>query len=184
MLVLMLLATLGAAAAIVVLTSILVAFDMPLGSSVQWAAGLLFAVLLLLANFVRQFLARRPGRASRGLAGGAWSVLGFSSMFVAVLHLTGVQSLGSAATTAKDLAALVERRDVSGASFAFSVPKGGDFWSEMDGKPHRSLLDVTLHEITVCSNPAYPDTEVARRALEFAYVPVRLKHAQRYLETL
>lgn len=89
-----------------------------------------------------------------------------------------------ATSTAKDLAALVERRDVSGASFAFSVPKGGDYWSEHQGRPHRSLLDVTLHEITVTSNPAYPDTTVAKRRMEYVYVPMRLKHAQRYLETL
>jgi len=86
--------------------------------------------------------------------------------------------------TAKDLSALVERRDITGASFAFSVPMGGDFWSELNGKPLRSLLDVTLHEITVTSNPAYVDTTVARRHLQHIYVPVRLKNAQRFMETL
>jgi HK97 family phage prohead protease len=86
---------------------------------------------------------------------------------------------------ARDLAALVERRDVAGASFAFTVPKGGDHWSEVNGKPHRSLLDVSLHEITVTSNPAYVDTTVAKRNLrQHVYVPVRLAHAQRYLETI
>ena len=85
---------------------------------------------------------------------------------------------------AKDLTVLVERRDITGASFAFSVPKGGDYWTEVNGKAHRNLLDVTLHEITVTSNPAYVDTQVAKRGLAQIYVPVRLKNAQRYLETL
>jgi len=87
--------------------------------------------------------------------------------------------------TAKDLAVLVERRDVAGASFAFTIPKGGDHWTEVNGKPHRSLLDVSLHEITITSVPAYPDTTVAKRNLQqHVYVPVRLAHAQRYLETI
>jgi len=88
-------------------------------------------------------------------------------------------------STAKDLAALVERRDVAGASFAFTVPKGGDHWSELNGKPHRQLLDVSLHEITITGNPAYPDTTVAKRGLrQHVYVPVRLKNAQRFMETV
>ena len=89
-----------------------------------------------------------------------------------------------ATQVAKDLTVLVERRDITGASFAFSVRQGGDHWSELNGKPHRSLLDLDLHEITITSNPAYVDTQVAKRGLAQIYVPVRLRHAQRYLETL
>jgi hypothetical protein len=85
---------------------------------------------------------------------------------------------------ARDLTALIERRDITGASFAFSVPKGGDYWSEVNGKAHRNLIDVTLHEITVTSNPAYVDTSVARRHLQHVYVPVRLRNAHRFMETL
>lgn len=87
-------------------------------------------------------------------------------------------------STAKDLAALVERRDVHGASFAFTVPKGGDHWSQLNGKPHRQLLDVSLHEITVTSNPAYADTTVAKRGLRYVQIPIRRNLAARYLETV
>jgi len=65
----------------------------------------------------------------------------------------------------RDLETLVQRRDIAGASFAFNTPAGGDAWSERNGKPHRELLDVDLHEITITATPAYPDTHVAQRAL-------------------
>lgn len=68
-------------------------------------------------------------------------------------------------TTGRDLDVLVKRGDVSGASFAFTTPKGGDQWTEESGMYHRTLLDVNLHEITVTSAPAYADTTVAMRAL-------------------
>lgn len=82
-----------------------------------------------------------------------------------------------------DLAVLVNRGDVSGASFAFTTPKGGDNWSQRNGKPHRELLDVDLREITVTANPAYTDTSVARRSLPASVMPARLSLALRFLET-
>jgi len=86
-------------------------------------------------------------------------------------------------TVGKDLAALVERNDVAGASFAFTVPKGGDKWRTEDRSVHRELLEVNLHEITITGNPAYPDTSVAKRHSLFIY-PVRLSLAMRYMETV
>ena len=83
-----------------------------------------------------------------------------------------------------DLAVLVQRGDVAGASFAFTTPKGGDHWSLRDGNPHRELLDVNLHEITVTANPAYLDTEVAKRHLFTYRTPTRLQLAQHYMETV
>jgi uncharacterized protein len=88
-------------------------------------------------------------------------------------------------TTARDLLVSVERGDIRGASFAFTVPKGGDAWREDGGKMVRTLTDVDLHEITVTANPAYLDTTVARRALDSlarAY-PFRLGALQRFLAT-
>jgi len=91
----------------------------------------------------------------------------------------------------KDLGVLVDRGDVHGASFAFTVPDGGESWRDLNGKPHRELLDVTLHEITVTSNPAYADTEVSKRFSSSVdtssnpYLPhVRLAYLERYLETV
>jgi hypothetical protein len=87
--------------------------------------------------------------------------------------------------TARDLAVSVERGDIRGASFAFTVAPDGDRWSFDGGRATRDLLDVTLHEITITATPAYPDTEVARRALA-ALTPAapRLRAARRFLDTL
>lgn len=51
-------------------------------------------------------------------------------------------------------------------SFGFRTRK--DEWSKRDGKPFRTLLDVDLFEISLVSQPAYPDTKVALRSLEDA----------------
>lgn len=64
---------------------------------------------------------------------------------------------------AKDLAALVERGDVSGCSFAFRVRAGGETWEQHDGQDVRILSALDLDEITITANPAYPDTTVAKR---------------------
>lgn len=86
---------------------------------------------------------------------------------------------------AKDLVYLIDRRDVNGASFAFSVPQGGDNWTTLHDKPHRQLLDVDLHEITVTANPAYVSTTIdARAARLLAHSPHRLDLAIRFLETV
>jgi HK97 family phage prohead protease len=84
--------------------------------------------------------------------------------------------------TARDLAVSVERGDIRGASFAFTVPSGGDRWEVRGDDVLRELRDVDLHEITVTATPAYPDTEVARRALQRVQRP-RLVLARRFLET-
>ena len=82
----------------------------------------------------------------------------------------------------KDLAVLVERGDVAGASFAFSVPKSGDAWNRRNGVAHRELIDVNLHEITITGTPAYPDTSVAKRGMP-GFTP-RLSLALKFMETL
>jgi HK97 family phage prohead protease len=85
---------------------------------------------------------------------------------------------------ATDLLVSVERRDVTGASFAFSTPKGGDKWQIRGKQVIRELLDVDLHEITITAQPAYADTSVARRSyLQFATGP-RLRSLRRFLETV
>lgn len=70
---------------------------------------------------------------------------------------------------ARDLAALVERRDVAGMSFAFKRIKSGspqERWYRQDGKIVRELLDIDLLEVTVTGSPAYPATEVAMRSID------------------
>lgn len=85
--------------------------------------------------------------------------------------------------TARDLVVSVERGDIKGASFAFTVPKGGDHWDVRGGQAIRELRDVDLHEITVTAQPAYQDTSVAVRAFSTRYSAQRPLLALRWLET-
>jgi len=62
----------------------------------------------------------------------------------------------------RDLAVLLRRGDVSSMSFGFSVPTGGDHWSDEN---NRELRDVRLHEVSVVSSPAYESTSAAVRDL-------------------
>lgn len=69
----------------------------------------------------------------------------------------------------RDIAVLVERRDIQGCSFGFSVPAGGDSWLDRgDGSMLRELRNVQLHEVTVTATPAYANTEIALRSLHDA----------------
>lgn len=67
-------------------------------------------------------------------------------------------------TWGNDVAELVKRGDLGHMSFGFSVPPGGDTWSE-DGN-NRELSEVRLHEVSTVGNPAYPATSTAVRALD------------------
>lgn len=87
-------------------------------------------------------------------------------------------------TTARDIAVSVERGDIRGASFAFTVADNGDRWTVEADKVTRDLLDVDLHEITITATPAYADTEVARRALLTVLPRPRLSLARRFLESV
>lgn len=62
---------------------------------------------------------------------------------------------------ADDLAVLLRRGDISSMSFGFTVPRGGDSWSE-DGT-RRTLREVRLHEVSVVTFPAYEATSAAVR---------------------
>ena len=64
---------------------------------------------------------------------------------------------------ARDLSALVQRGDVAGCSFAFSVRPGGELWEDSNGETLRTLTALDLGEITITASPAYPDTSVAKR---------------------
>ncbi len=71
-------------------------------------------------------------------------------------------------TLGRDLAVLVERGDVGGCSFGFRCATGGDRWETRNGRMYRELLDVELHEITLTAWPAYRETEVVKRSLQYA----------------
>lgn len=76
----------------------------------------------------------------------------------------------------RDVVALAERGDLGGASFAFTVPQGGERWTGRS----RELVLVNLQEISVVSAwPAYEGTSVMARSR----MPLRLAMARRFMET-
>ena len=84
----------------------------------------------------------------------------------------------------KDLAILVDRGDVAGASFGFQVREGGDRWEQRGGQVVRELLDVELHEVTLTHDPAYADTSIALRSKPVLDIrAVDLGHGILWLET-
>jgi hypothetical protein len=88
-------------------------------------------------------------------------------------------------TVGRDLLVSVGRGDIRGASFSFEVAEDGEKWTVQGDKVIRELLDLTLYDVTITPTPAYPDTSVARRALERIVKPtIRLALARRYMETV
>lgn len=89
-------------------------------------------------------------------------------------------------SAARDLMVSVARRDISGASFAFTVPPGGDRWEMRGAQVIREVREADLHEITITATPAYTDTTVALRALAALArsYPHRLGAVHRFLETV
>jgi HK97 family phage prohead protease len=68
-------------------------------------------------------------------------------------------------TVGNDLRELLRTGVVSKMSFGFTIPRGGDAWSE-DGRT-RQLREIALHEVSVVTGfPAYEATAAAVRSLE------------------
>lgn len=67
-------------------------------------------------------------------------------------------------TYGRDTSVSVKRGDISGMSFGFSVPKGGDSWN--DDCSRRTIHELRLHEVSIVTGfPAYTQTTAAVRAL-------------------
>ena len=65
----------------------------------------------------------------------------------------------------RDLSVLMQRGDVNSMSFGFTVPSGGDMWSD-DGQS-RELRQIKLYEVSVVTGfPAYSATTAAVRSLD------------------
>ncbi|MBJ2111123.1 MULTISPECIES: HK97 family phage prohead protease [Proteus] len=81
----------------------------------------------------------------------------------------------------RDVLTLVERGDISGMSFGFRTIK--DQW-DIGQEPYvRTVLEAELHEITITSLPAYPDSgvEIAKRSLILSK-PQAVKDFDRWLQ--
>jgi len=66
----------------------------------------------------------------------------------------------------RDVKELIQRGDVSGMSFGFSVLR--QEWDETLDPPTRTILEVELREVSIVSEPAYEGTSIALRSLEDA----------------
>ena len=68
-------------------------------------------------------------------------------------------------TVGRDLSVLMQRKDVDSMSFGFTVPQGGDRWSD-DGT-RRELRQIRLFEVSVVTGfPAYTATSATVRSLD------------------
>lgn len=70
---------------------------------------------------------------------------------------------------ARDLMVSMERGDVSHMSFGFSARPGGQNWAkDDDGQVVRTLTKLRLFDVSPVTFPAYPQTEIALRAMQDA----------------
>lgn len=68
-------------------------------------------------------------------------------------------------TEARNLYSAIKRGDVSGMSFMFNVPKGGDDWDFSNSQhPERRIKSISnVVEVSAVTFPAYADTEISVR---------------------
>jgi len=76
--------------------------------------------------------------------------------------------------TASELIESIERGDISGMSFGFTVNANGAMWDFDNDPALRTVTSANLHEVTITSLPAYQATnvEIAQRSL--------IEHKQSY----
>ena len=71
-------------------------------------------------------------------------------------------------TYGNDLIINLERGNIKGASFSFSITENGDFYKKLpDGSIHRTITEAEIYEVGPVTNPAYEQTEVNLRNKEF-----------------
>ena len=95
-------------------------------------------------------------------------VLGRSSSGTAVFSVTDIGlwcscRINPADTDATNEAARCERGDVTGASFGFGWDYSKEAEYRKDGTIHVTLTKIPLHEVSVCTFPAYQKTAVGVR---------------------
>lgn len=65
-----------------------------------------------------------------------------------------------------DVYARVARGDISGCSFGF-FPDEEDYTVDENGNTHWTVLKADTHELSVCTFPAYPQTDIQARRKDF-----------------
>lgn len=75
--------------------------------------------------------------------------------------LWGKVRINSGDTQALDVYARVERGDISGCSFGFE-PISEEYEEKTD-EFHWTVNEADLHEVSICTFPAYPQTEIQAR---------------------
>lgn len=64
----------------------------------------------------------------------------------------------------RDVSTSVGRGDVTGSSFAFNVPKGGENWTRSEDGEIRDLVDLNVFDVSPTVFPAYTGTAAGVRA--------------------
>jgi len=89
--------------------------------------------------------------------------------------LWGSIKINSNDSDAVNLYERVKRGDVSQCSFGFNILDEEDEWRD-DGTLHTTLKEVDLHEVSVCTFPAYEETGVSARSKDIE------QHKEKQLE--
>lgn len=63
--------------------------------------------------------------------------------------------------------ARVKRKDITGCSFGFYEEDNGDGPEFRDGNTYWTIHRADTHEVSICTFPAYPQTEIEARKQEF-----------------
>lgn len=77
--------------------------------------------------------------------------------------LWGSVDINEADQDAVSAHARVDRRDVRGCSFGFNIVRQEEWWDD-DDVYHTRILEVELFEVSPCTFPAYPATDISARA--------------------
>lgn len=130
----------------------------------------------IICNYFREVIA--PGAFTRAIAeDDVCALFNHDSNFVIGRNTAGTLQLAEddkgltwrakppATTWARDLAVSIDRRDISGCSFQFRALTEEWDYSDPDGLPTRTLVDVQLIDVSAVTYPQYDDTSVALRTL-------------------
>ena len=84
-------------------------------------------------------------------------------------------------SAAMDAHARVERGDVSQASIGFEIIKE-DTEIREDGSVHWTIREAVLHEVSICTFPAYKETNISARSEQ--YVDIKKRQLAAWRETM